>query len=389
MNKNLETYRRNIQDGFYNGIDLTIEKKNSILRKSAEIIGNALDAKVSSYGNAYIIETQNTVILLGHGKDGRFVSEKPIDIEENCNVKKDIILGFCGSKNHPYNFVEQTSLITFPEYTLLSIVLLTIQEKLSINNEEILIPLANILQIDSNSLKALWQGWKATSKQDISNIFQNMKKEDFIETPSAVLFHLYDPVIGLDPGGGGGGGLFDPLDLWNGYGITFIKELTQYEYLGYNYEVAFRRPDDIYTYSHSVSDEWFAPGADWNNDIDYIWHHIPVEGMNSYKTGLLIIEILFAIIMGLQALFWTIAGLTGIGLLIVGVYALITVALSTWIFTEANEFITSMEAERNDGWMVFKIQDSETYITTGRVFWDPSIPDNEKWTWIGDVDPIS
>ncbi len=66
MNKNLETYRRNIQDGFYNGIDLTIEKKNSILRKSAEIIGNALDAKVSSYGNAYIIETQNTVILLGH-----------------------------------------------------------------------------------------------------------------------------------------------------------------------------------------------------------------------------------------------------------------------------------------------------------------------------------
>jgi len=193
MNKNLETYSRNIQDGLFNGIDLTIEKKNSILRKSAEIIGNALDVKVSSYGNAYIIETQNTVILLGHGKDGRLVSEKTIDIEENCNVKKDIILGFCGSKNHPYSLGEQTSLITFPEYTLLSIVLLTIQEKLSINNEEILIPLASILQIDSNSLKTLWQGLKATSKQDISNIFQNMKKEDFAETPSAVLFHLYDP----------------------------------------------------------------------------------------------------------------------------------------------------------------------------------------------------
>ena len=57
MNKNLETYSRNIQDGLFNGIDLTIEKKSIILRKSAEIIGNALGAKVSSYGNAYIIET--------------------------------------------------------------------------------------------------------------------------------------------------------------------------------------------------------------------------------------------------------------------------------------------------------------------------------------------
>ncbi len=400
--RNATVMNENLFGALNRGVFLDDEEQNKVIGQIAQLLYMHIDnAKICDYGGVYSIENQETLILIGHGKNGIINSELQMEVEELSNGKSLVILGFCSSNEYKYTLDTSVEVITFEKLVLITTVIFTIQKQLNIDRQLIIDGLCNILKFNAIMLEIIYT---YTILKDYSFAKKVLKSNKLQLNSDSLLFYLpldpNDPIIGLDPGAGGGSGggtIADDPRILMFYDSVFIKETVIYQTTYGNEIVEYTRPDDVlyFPISRPFDQNYTIPVylPDTFN-FHLIWFHytpIEVQKMKDDSTWAKIITL--AIIAAIIAIITAIFLLLGEPL--IGLFYALGLAICAYIFAEMYDdemdFIEEIETERHDGWAVFRYNfvNQRVDYTSGERFWYnwESNPNSENgWIYTGQLE---
>ena len=442
---NKRVFYYNIINGLYNGLLASKQLKSHILKNTAMLLAKNIGGKVEDFGNAYVIENSDTLIVLGHGSNGTLQSSKFIPLEDLTVGKKVLILGYCTSASNHYHFSSGIKVYTFSSYVLLTTVIFKIITLLHLRSEPLLSQLSRLLMFDYCSLQVLYDfyisGHYSNNRLSFSSIIYHNTRScsTFTYTPYAtLLFLLNDPTIPvLDPGDGGGDGpttdiiqypeytlvnwisyinhkVYSTIIPWADY--SYIKEFTiAFVEMGapiyardYTENCVYHTPlwtvdwlhPDIYcSFSNYYHNRFNCTTFDEMNR-KLIWVQYPqseveqlIEAYEQAKQDAEDAVSTTAIVLGILA---AITGITNpvLGAIIGTLAAVIELASNTdpdsliTYVSKLIDILKSSTCENGDGWLVYtpdpyNLDDpNDLWVTSGKWYWhDPNLKEGEKW-WL-------
>ncbi|MHA1302951.1 MAG: hypothetical protein ACTSQE_13965 [Candidatus Heimdallarchaeaceae archaeon] len=194
--QNIQTAQKNILGAIYRGQMLSHEEQIVMIRKTATMIAAQVNgAKVRDFGGAYIIETPTTLIMLGHGKDGRIVAEKQFNVETLAKGKQTVVLGYCGSNDHPYKLSVNTRVLTYDTFAYLPQIVGDVRTLFRLKQDQVLTELSTILKLDERTTELVMT--LLTTPNPEKTVKHIITHKTFKLSPQGVLFTLSDGNIPL------------------------------------------------------------------------------------------------------------------------------------------------------------------------------------------------